>query len=831
MGKVVIVGGVAGGASCAARLRRLDEKAEIVLLERGEYISYANCGLPYHVGDVIKSRDSLLLQTPEMMRAKFNADVRVRHEVSAIDRANKTVTVKNHAEGKTYTETYDTLVLSTGSSPLRPPIGGIDSPRIKTLWTVPDTDEIRALVCRGGIKTAAVIGGGFIGLEMAENLRHAGASVSIIEMLDQVMAPFDFEMAQLLHEHIASQGVQLYLGDGVSSFHDDGAQVKVALKSGKTVTVDLVILSIGVRANSELAKNAGLEINARGGIVTDSHMRTNDPAIYAVGDAVEVEDFIFKERTMVPLAGPANKQGRIAADNIAGLNSEYEGTQGTSVAKIFALTAACTGANEKTLIKRGLVRGKDYERIVVTQNSHAGYYPGALPLTIKLLFAADGSKIFGAQIAGYGGVDKRIDTIASAIRFGGTVRDLTKLELAYAPPYSSAKDPVNMAGFTADNAIKKLISFADWDEPEKKADAVLLDVREEAETCAFTIPNAVNIPLGTLRSRLNELDKNKTYILFCAIGVRAYNGARILMNNGFQNVLVYPGGTSFYRSVRYERFGAEAGTADSGVCACCPPEGESCSTIPASSQVSLSLDCCGLQCPGPIMKVFETIKNMNDGETLEVIASDPGFIKDIGAWCRRTGNTLLSTSADNGFVAVIRKGTAGGVQPNVQASSGAPAAPAEGKTIVVFSGDLDKVLASFIIANGAASMGRSVTMFFTFWGLTVLRKSAPPKVKKTFMETMFGAMLPKGSGKLTLSKMNMGGMGTAMMKKIMNDKNVDSLESLIKNAIKLGVKIVACTMSMDVMGIKKEELIDGIELGGVGAYLGDAEESNVNLFI
>ena len=827
MAKVVIVGGVAGGASCAARLRRLDEKAEIVLLERGEYISYANCGLPYHVGDVIKSRDSLLLQTPQMMKAKFNVDVRVQNEVCAIDRANKTVSVKNLSTGETYNESYDTLVLSTGSSPIRPPIPGIDSPRIKTLWTVPDTDEIRSLVCSGGVKTAAVIGGGFIGLEMAENLRHAGLSVSIVEMLDQVMAPLDFEMAQLLHEHIRSQGVDLYLGDGVSSFHDDGNQVSIELKSGKTLTAELVILSIGVRANSNLAKECGLSLNARGGIVTDSHMKTEDSSIYAVGDAVEVEDFIFKDRTMIPLAGPANKQGRIAADNIAGLDSEYEGTQGTAVAKVFRLSAASTGANEKTLVKRGLTHGTDYERIIITQNSHAGYYPGAVPMTIKLLFAKDSSKIFGAQIVGCDGVDKRIDTVAAAIRFGGTIKDLTKLEFAYAPPYSSAKDPVNMAGFTADNTVKNLISFADWNAPDKMKEAVLLDVREEMETCAFAVPNALNIPLGKLRKRLGELDKTKTFIVFCAIGVRAYNGARILMNNGFKNVLVYPGGTGFYRSTHYEQFSEEGGEPSSGGnCACCPPEEECCSTV------SIKLDCCGLQCPGPIMKVFETIKSMQDGETVEVTASDPGFLKDIGAWCRRTGNTLVSTSSDGSFRAVIRKGVSdssalGGVQQKSAVSACTP----DGKTIVVFSGDLDKVLASFIIANGAASMGRPVTMFFTFWGLTVLRKKRAPKVKKTAMESMFGAMLPKGASKLTLSKMNMGGMGTAMMKKIMNDKNVDSLESLIKKAMANGVKIVACTMSMDVMGIKKEELIDGVELGGVGSYLGDAEESNVNLFI
>ncbi|MEM5780748.1 MAG: FAD-dependent oxidoreductase, partial [Lawsonibacter sp.] len=402
--KVVIVGGVAGGASCAARLRRLDEQAQIILLERGEYISYANCGLPYHVGNVIQSRDALLLQTPQAMEKKYDVDVRVRHEAVSIDRARQVVTIKELSSGETYEESYDTLVLATGSSPIRPPIPGIESPRIQTLWTVPDTDRIRSAVRDQGVKTAAVIGGGFIGLEMAENLRHAGLEVSLIEALDQVMAPLDFEMAQLLHENILQNGVTLRLGDGVSSFADDGSAVTITLQSGAAVRAELVVLSIGVRPNSILAKEAGLTLNQRGGVQVDDTLKTSDPHIYAVGDVIEVEDFIFKDRTMIPLAGPANKQGRIAADNIAGGQENYEGTQGTSVAKVFDLSAASTGVNEKTLLKRGMEKGKDYERLIITQNSHAGYYPGAVPMTLKLLFSPDGTRIFGAQVVGGDGV-------------------------------------------------------------------------------------------------------------------------------------------------------------------------------------------------------------------------------------------------------------------------------------------------------------------------------------------------------------------------------------------------------------------------------------------
>lgn len=549
MNKTVIIGGVAGGASCAARLRRLDETAQIIIMERGDYISYANCGLPYHVGGVIPSRDALLVQTPEAMKKKFNIDVRIRNEVMSIDREKKVISVRKMETGEMYEESYDTLVIATGSSPLRPPIPGIQSDRIQTLWTVNDTDRIRMAVQQQHAKTAAVIGGGFIGLEMAENLHHAGLSVSLIEAADQVMAPLDPEMAAMLHANIRENGVDLYLGDGVAAFEETDHFVTIALSSGKKVEADIVILSIGVRPNSQLAKDAGLALNERGGICVDDFLRTSDASIYAVGDVIEVEDFIFKNRTMVPLAGPANKQGRIAADNIAGGREKYEGTQGTSVAKVFDLAAASTGANEKTLQKRGLVKGKDYESIIITQNSHAGYYPGAVPLTLKLLFSPDGSMIFGTQIVGRDGVDKRIDTLAVAIRLGASIKDLKNLELAYAPPFSSAKDPVNMAGFVAENVLRHLVAFADWDLSKENKDAVLLDVRENAEVAAFALPHAVHIPLGQLRDRLQELNPSKEIITFCAIGVRSYNAARILMQHGFEKVKLYPGGTRFYQSL------------------------------------------------------------------------------------------------------------------------------------------------------------------------------------------------------------------------------------------------------------------------------------------
>lgn len=547
MGKTVIIGGVAAGASAAARLRRLKENEEIILLERGEYISYANCGLPYHVGNVIENRSDLLVTKKEMMESRYAIDVRINSEVTSINRDSKSVHVVTK-DGQEYDESYDNLVIATGSSPVRPAISGIDSPKVKTLWTVPDTDEIKAYIKENSVKSATVIGGGFIGLEMAESLHGLGIDVTIVEASNQVMAPVDYEMALLLNENIRDNGVKLIVNDGVDSFEDTSEGIKVKLSSGKTVLSELVILSIGVKPNSKLAADAGLALNEKGGIIVDSHMRTEDESIYAAGDVVEVEDFIFKDKTMVPLAGPANKQGRIVADNIAGLDSTYTGTQGSSVVKVFDLNVATTGANEKSLVRRGLVRDKDYTSVILTQNSHAGYYPGAKPMIIKLLFSIDGKKIYGGQIVGKDGVDKRIDTLGTAIRFGATVKDLTNLELAYAPPFSSGKDPINMAGFVAENVVNGLVKQAVWNEADIDKESVILDVREQAELDVFAIDGAVNIPLGQLRKRINELDKNKKYIVLCAIGVRAYNAYRILAQNGFENIKLYPAGVRFYSS-------------------------------------------------------------------------------------------------------------------------------------------------------------------------------------------------------------------------------------------------------------------------------------------
>lgn len=823
--KVLIVGGVAGGASTAARLRRIDEQAEIIMFERGEFISFANCGLPYFIGGAIEERSALLLQTPEAMKNRFEIDVRVWNEVTGIDREKKEVTVKKVQTGESYTESYDVLVLSPGSTPLRPPIPGIDAPNIMSLWNIPDTDKIKAFIDEKKPARAAVIGGGFIGIEMAENLHDRGIDVAVVEMADQVMAPVDYDMAQHLHRHIDQKGVRLYLGDGVDHFEQNGDVTNIVLKSGKIVEADLVILSIGIRPNGELAKMAGLETNRRGGIVVDEFMRTADKNVYALGDAVEVIDFNTKEQTMVPLAGPANKQGRIVANNICGWEEPYKGTMGTSIAKVFDMTVASTGLNEKTLWKMGKKHREDYRVTIIMPKSHASYYPGARPMFLKMIFDLEG-KVLGAQIVGYEGIDKRIDVLATAMRFGASIYDLKELELAYAPPFSSAKDPVNMAGFSAENILRGDMDNILYHEMDAldMAKTTILDVRTSAERELGFLPDSMHIPVDNLRDRLSELDKKKEVVVYCAVGIRAYIATRILKANGF-NVKNYAGGYNHYGCVHCNHEGSLGGNPD---CACGDDDsvddcGDAHRPEAADITKAIKINAVGLQCPGPILQLAHRLAEAKDGEVFAVHASDPGFPIDAKAWCKKTGSHFIKEEMQGkSFVVYIQKG-----QPAPQKAGQAY----NDSTMVVFSQDLDKALAAFIIANGASAMGREVTMFFTFWGLNVLRKHDPVPVKKGLIEKMFGMMMPRGTQKLGLSKMNMGGMGSAMMKKVMNDKNVNTLDELIVEAKRNGIKMVACTMSMDIMGLTKEELVDGIEYGGVASYLGAVDSSNHNIFV
>ncbi len=822
--KILIIGGVAGGASTAARLRRLDEHAEIIMFERGEFISFANCGLPYYIGGVISSRDALLVQTVEEMHDKYNIDVRIFSEVININPETKTVTVKKLDTNETYDESYDTIVISTGAYPVKPPIPGINEAlNLFTLRNIPDTDAIKTYIETFNPKRATVIGAGFIGIEMAENLSHLGIKVTIVEMSNQVMAPIDFELAQILHQHIRDQNVTLILNDGVKAFEEQGKQIH--LSSGKVIHSDLIIFAIGVRSENHLAKKAGLKIGERGGILVDEYLQTSNPNIYAIGDAIEVTDFITKTQTMIPLAGPANKQGRIVAGNIVGKKEKYLGTMGTAVAKVFDYTVGSTGNNEKLLKNSKL----PYKVIHLHPGSHAGYYPGAATISMKVIYSPDTHLILGAQAVGIEGIDKRIDVLSTAIRAGLKITDLKDLELSYAPPFSSAKDPVNMVGFIAENIIDGFVETIDLSKVDDliKNGEFVLDVREEIEFDLGTINGSINIPFPQIRSRLNEIPKDKTIYVFCQAGLRGYSVCRILNQMGYHAINL-DGGYKTYQCVHDNVEFSECGkdVDDSGSLKLTKKnltiEGKQ---VPAST---VSVDACGLQCPGPIVMVYKTLQTMNDGDILEIKASDPGFMKDIRNWSDKTGNTLLDVHKENHTItASIKKGKDNQdnnkdivVTNNLNNS-----------TIVVFSQDLDKAIAAFIIAQGALSMGKEVSMFFTFWGLNILRKPKKSKIKKLFVEKLFGKMMPRGIEKLPISNMNMLGLGPKMIRSIMKKKNVDSLQTLLENAQSLGVKITACAMSMDIMGIKAEELIPNIEIAGVASYLSDTTEANHNLFI
>ena len=546
--RVVVVGGVAGGMSAAARLRRLDERAQILVLERDDYVSFANCGLPYHIGGEIEDREALLLQTPQSLAESLALDVRTGHEVVAIERAARRVRVVERATGRAYEEGYDRLVLATGAAPMKPPLPGIDHPRIFTLRSIPDMDAIKAVV-DGGARSAVVVGGGYIGLEIAEAFRHRGLEVTLVEAGEHVMAVLDAEMSREVEDHLEAKGVRLHLKTTARGFAPaPGDAITVDLDSAGSVVADLVVVAVGVRPESSLARSAGLEVTERGAVIVDEHQRTSDPAIYAVGDAVAVRDTVTGERVVVPLAGPANRQGRIAADHIvrgAGRSARYTTTQGTGVVKIFDMTVAMTGASEKALQRTGHA----YRKVYLHPSGHATYYPGTAPMHLKVLFDPAEGRVLGAQAAGWDGVDKRIDVFAVAIRAGLTVEDLEELELAYAPPYGSAKDPVNMAGFQAANLLRgdlELWYAEEW--PALPANAFVLDVRSPAEHEHWSLPGSILIPLKQLRERLGELPKDRPIYVYCRSGFRSYLAYRVLAQRGF-DAQTLSGGELTFRAV------------------------------------------------------------------------------------------------------------------------------------------------------------------------------------------------------------------------------------------------------------------------------------------
>ena len=817
--KYVIIGGVAGGATAAARLRRIDEQAEIILLEKGKYISYANCGLPYYIGGVIAEREKLLVQTPASFGKRFRIDVRVENEVIAIDPEKKTLTIRK-ADGKEYEETYDKLLLSPGANPVKPPLEGIDSEGIFTLRNVEDTDRIKAYITDKQVKRAVVVGAGFIGLEMAENLHHAGVAVSVVEMGNQVMAPIDFSMAAPIHRHLIEKGVSLYLEEGVTRFRRTEEGITVFLKSGKTIPADMVLLSIGVRPATALAQQAGLELGETGGIRVDEHLETSVKDIYAVGDAIEYPHPLTGKPWLNYLANPANRQGRIVADNMAlGNTTSYEGAIGTSIAKVFDMTVASTGLAAKRLKQWGM----EYQSSVTHSASHAGYYPDALPLTLKLTFHPKTGKLYGAQCEGNEGVDKRIDQIAGLIKHGGTVYDLMETEHTYAPPFSSAKDPIAIAGYVASNIISGAMPVISWRElAEKKDEVMLIDTRTPEEFSFGTIPGAVNIPLDEMRDRLSEIPADKPVVLFCAVGLRGYLAQRILIGRGYRNTANLIGGYKTY-SAAVAPIPAPTASSPAQPAASVPSQ----SAQSGSAKEPLRVNACGLQCPGPIMQVKKALDSIAPGERVVIVATDAGFARDASAWCATTGNKLVEKKEEKGrYTVLLEKG-----DETCACPSSLPAAGGRGKTLILFSDDLDKALATFVLANGAAATGQKVSIFFTFWGLNVLKKIQKPRTEKDIFGKMFGMMLPSSSLRLKLSKMNMMGLGSRMMRFLMKRKGIDSLESLRSQALVQGVEFIACQMSMDMMGIRREELLDEVTIGGVATYMERADKANVNLFI
>lgn len=812
--KHIIIGGVAGGATAAARVRRADESAEIVLIEKGKYISYANCGLPYYVGGVIKEREKLFVQTPESFGRRFNIDVRVENEVVGIDTVGKRISVRR-IDGTEYTEHYDKLLLSPGSAPMCPPIKGIETEGIFTLRNVEDTDRIKNYLDTHEVRDVVVVGGGFIGLEMAENLYNAGIPVSIIEMAEQVMAPVDFSIASHVHRHLLDKGMSLYLRQGVERFERLNNRIAVYLSSDEKIEADMVLLSIGVRPVTDLAVKAGIDLGERG-IKVNAFLETSAPDVYAVGDAIEFTHPLTGKPWLNYLAGPANRQGRIVADNMVfGNQTEYEGAIGTAIAKVFDLVVGTTGLPAKRLKQMGV----DYRSSTTVSLSHAGYYPGAFPLTLKLTFSPTDGRLFGAQCVGNNGVDKRIDQIAQIIKQGGTVYDLIKTEQCYAPPFSSAKDPIAIAGYAASNIISGAMPVIDWRKlrDTDRSQVLLLDVRTPAEFELGTIEGAVNIPLDDLRERICEIPRNKKIVIFCAVGLRGYLAQRILMGRGYADVWNLSGGYQIYSLATMPVLNVRR------------RESSSCPTVPLRTadecRQVIKVDACGLQCPGPIMKLKKAMDSATVGDRVEVQATDAGFPRDAGAWCKSTGNKIVEMNADGGYHTVVVE-KASSHRREVQTLT-----DSKNKTLIMFSDDLDRALATFVLANGAAATGYKVSVFFTFWGLNVIKRERKPAVKKDIFGRMFSWMMPSDSRKLRLSQMSMLGLGDRMMRYIMKKKNIDSLEKLRQQALDNGVEFIACQMSMDMMGVQREELIDGVTVGGVATYMERAENANVNLFI
>ncbi len=825
--KFVIVGGVAAGASAAARLRRLDEEATIVILEKGDAASYANCGLPYRLGGVIGSRDQLLVTAPEKFRDWFAVDLRCGCAVIGIDRARKVVKVKER-NGREYEEGYDGLLLATGSVPRPGQTPGEEDPAVHRLWTLADMDGVEQAL-EAGARRALVVGAGFVGVETAENLAHRGLEVTVVQK-GHVLPILDPEMSTLVEDELLRCGIEVETGCVVEAYRREGGELKARLSNGREVACDVVVEGVGVMPASGLARTAGLELGARGHVLVDEGMQTSDEAIWAAGDVAEVVDSATGRHVAIALAGPANKQGRIAAENMArkvGAGAataagarRYVGGNGPSVLRVGRLTVASAGRTEERLRREGV----ECRAVYVHPFSNATYYPGAEQMTLKLLFAPADGTILGCQIVGGKGVDKRIDVVSAAMSAGWPAPRLAEVELAYAPPYGSAKDAVNFAGFVVENVLAGL---SDPISPAAVPEgAQVVDVREAAEYALGSIPGARNIPLGELRGHLEELEKNRPVVAYCQVGVRGYLAERILRQKGF-DAHNLSGGYRAWKLFNHTR--GEVNQAVRGRAKDLPGKGGVPAEAAAGLAVATELDVRGLACPGPVMRLTKAVGAVAPGERV-LVRAETSFEADLRRWASSNGHGLDEVSMGaEGLTAVVTKGGGGTAQAGTpqaadeKSSDGVSACALQGgaipdkMAIVVFSNDLDRALAALILANGFAAAGTKVSLFFTFWGLSVLRKGGA-KVKKSLMGRLFGWMLPTGAEKLALSKLDMMGVGRGMIRGLMKKQRVPSLSELIGSAHEAGVRFLACDMAMGLMGLTREELAPVDEVVGVASF-------------
>ena len=819
MRRIVVVGGVAGGATCAARLSRLSPKTTVTVVERGPDVSFANCGLPYFIGGEIKDRSRLLMQTPSSLEHSLGIKVHSNTTATNINATEKVIHVNGTSGSQSIS--YDVLVLSPGAQPIVPAIPGSALPAVLTLRTLQDMDKIVAACKMSDCQHVTVVGGGFIGLEMVEQLHRAGKKVTLIERAAHVLPQVDGEIAQFLETSIVSKGVEILTSDSVTGIEKMGSDSSLAVttEAGRKIRTNLVVMSIGVRPDTSLAKEAGLTLSQSGHIRVNDFMQSSDSSIYAVGDAVATRDAVFPHlETVAALGNVANMQARIAADHACtGKSIPYRGSLGTAIVRAMDGVVAVTGWTAARLTKAGI----PFSSSIITADNHAGYYPGALPITMKLTFDETTGRIFGAQAFGYDGVDKRIDVVATAIMGRLTIDDLSITQLTYSPPFGSARDVVNVAALAARNVRAKLMTPV-ASLPKDAGGCTLIDVRPKDNAKLDPIANSINLPMAELRDSLptfkQEHRSTEPLLMVCGLGKTSYFAERLLVNEGFSNVTCLAGG------LRVARPAKPVFTA--------PPEPAAATHEQSKVGPDVTVDCCGLSCPGPLLKLKSAVAAATPGTRLVVTATDPGFAADVRAFCVACKLEVVVTVDKGTVVATVTVPRAGQVEASSATQAGTPQRR-KGATIVVFSQDMDKVLAAFVIANGAAAMGGEVTMFFTFWGLMALRdpngRARPPK--SSFLDAMFGWMLPNGMKRLPMSNMNFAGVGPKLMRYQMATKDLPNLEDLLKSAREQKIQLVACTMSMNAMGITPGELIDGVKFGGVAEYLAAAETSGTNLFI